>query len=84
MTQISANSLLAKLIFGFATAGSLWAVSTLVEGKTKDALQDAQLARHEETLHKIDNLSDQLSEANKHMAVLETRFNDEVKHGSRQ
>lgn len=82
--NISVSAVAAKVGLALITAGALWATSTLVEGKTKDALQDAQLARHEVTLQKIDNLSDQLSEANKHMAVLETRFNDEVTHGSRQ
>ena len=81
--NISVSAVAAKVGLAMITAGALWTASALVEGKTKDALQDAQLARHEETLHKIDNLSDQLSEANKHMAVLETRFNDEVKHDAR-
>ncbi len=81
--NFSVSAVAAKVGLAMVTAGALWATSALVEGKTKDALQDAQLARHEETLHKIDNLSDQLSEANKHMAVLETRFNDEVKHDAR-
>lgn len=82
--NLSASALVTKVIFGMATAGALWATSTLVDGKITNTLQDAQLQRHEETLKKIDTLSDQLSEANKHMAVLETRFNDEVKHEPRQ
>ncbi|WP_119007633.1 hypothetical protein [Stenotrophomonas sp. AG209] len=71
-------------MFSMATAGSLWPARAIVQAQTNNTVQDTTLARHEETLKKIDTLSDQLSEANKHMAVMETRFNDEVKHGARE
>lgn len=81
---VSLTALGSKIVFALATAGSLWAAGAIVEAKTTNTIQDITLARHEETLKKIETLSDQLSEANKHMAVLETRFNDEARYGARQ
>lgn len=72
-----------KVIIGVATAAALWATSALVEGKTSNALQDAQLARHETTLHKIDSLSEQLTETNKNLAVFQEQLR-EVRDESRK
>ena len=81
--NLTAQAVIPKIIIGIATAGALWATSTLVEGKTTNALQDAQLERHEKTLLKIDSLSEQLTETNKNLAVFQEQLK-EVRNESRK
>ena len=67
-----------KVILGVATAASVAGGSAIISAQRDNAVQDQRLNQVEDSLGKIDHLSDQLTEANINMAVLRDRLDREV------
>jgi TolA-binding protein len=67
-----------KLMIGIVTAATLAGSGAIIKSTSTNAVQDQRLEQVETSLQKIDKLSDQLTEANTKMTVLQDRLDREV------
>lgn len=74
------SAIFAKVAVGVATGATLAGSGALITTMSTNAVQDKQLVQLESSFDKVEKLSDQLTDVNKNMAVLQERLEQEARY----